>query len=367
MPALFAGVSIGASEKELHALSGEVQSRLRQARINKSCVILRLYGGILVLAPQALEAHFLSFSRLQRIGYLGSNERSEEQDFEAIVERAAREDESRNQGRDAMQLESRSMSLSQNYLNDLNMEFGDLLHCFKGTYLIHVAGLWCIVPNPRWKRIWRIVKRLSKSIKPTSIKAFMISITWEFVDSNTNKLNKVFWQPEYLRKNGTLLDGSAKVVRALSRFLSKEVIERLGGERIATVAQNFLASCPSIVLRVQGPKRSWKGMYSNPRGCNREDENREVPAIKHTKLCWLDYYADSYHMFRPADLYFGTSGESRFVRLKNQEEERWVPIVEDIDDGMSRTIQVGNRVIDIAPKEDPPDDDITWNNPWRVG
>lgn len=358
LPACLGGLSVGLSEQNLCPLRKELQSRLRRARRDDSCVICGLHNSTLILVPRVEEAHLLSFSMSQRIGYLGSTKRTDEENLADMVEKAKIKVEG------CGRVTSQSMTLPQGVSEDLSVEFGDLLHCFQGSYLVHVAGEWYIVPNPRWKRIWRILKKLSKSVRPTSIKAFMISMTWEYVDASASSLNKVFWQANHLNKKGSLFNGSASVVTALSKLLSDDVVARLGGERIATAAQEFLANCPSIFLQVEGPKRSWKMLYGDLTRPDRKDQNEESNSTPRKEQIVLDYYSERCHAFRPSVLYFGEWNRERFIRLRNKN-ERWIRI-EDIDDE-TRAIRVGKRVTDIAPAVEPPDGDRSWNNPWLIG
>lgn len=366
LPVLYGGVSHGKSEHTISNLAGQLRSKIRRAFLEKTCVFVKLLGGILILAPQTKEAHLLMWSRYQFVGHLGPSTSTKEQNLSEIVRNAERKDSGRFAQKDNFSI--LSMKISQDRLasnaDNLIMEYGDLLHCFRGTYLVcDSGGLWYIVPNPRWKRIWSLVKKVSQSVRPTAITAFMISVTWKYVDTSTNTVNRAFWGREFVKKSGTLLTGSASVVEALSKSLRTEGIERLGGEMIATVAQEYLASCPSIWLRVDGPKRCWSMLCDDP--SFGDTANKISDSDRKNKVAVLDYWAESGHKFRGAVLRFGSVGEQLYVRIANRRKRRWIK-VEDCDP-MNRTMHVGECDPSVKPEQHPPAKDDSWGGAWIVG
>ena len=154
------------------------------------------------------------------------------------------------------------------------------------------------------------------------------------------------------------------MVKALSQKLPNEVRQRLGGEVIATVAQEYLVSCPDIMIVVNGPKRCWRALCNQPDSGHIENTGPNSSASGGREQLVLDYWAESPHLFRRAALHFGHLNEKRFVRLANQR-GCWIT-VERVEEE-SCTLNVSKRVPNVEPEQEPPSEDTSWATAWRVG
>lgn len=358
MPALIGKMSGSAGESSITSLRKELAGRLRRAKVSSCCVILQLHNEIVVIGPQAQEAHLLHFSEEQCAGHLGASDRRDEAELSMIVAKAEQELDRGKLDSTRRKVGALEMKPPPDGSRDLTQEFGDLFHCFRGSYLVRANHLWYIVPGFRWRRASKLVKKFSKSLRPTSIRIFMLNVSWKYVDADISVLSRIFWSGYLSLRKGTLLTGSESVVNALSRILPEGVANRIGYNAIATAAQEYLLSCPDIMLRVKGPKKCWIALYE-------EEERQKSSSARSRALYTIDYWASHCHLVRPGMLRFGFQDGDTFVRVANQRDLGWMRVTDM--DHMSRVLCIGKRAPEISPVECPPESDYTWNNAWRVG
>lgn len=165
IPIRIGGMSIGHSERSIVGLRQELDQKLRHAKKNDTCAFAKLFNnGVLILSPRTGQAHLLYESNMLNIGFLGDSMREETKQFSKLMEeatsRATKEENINGKSTDGQYMEI-PMEGSGTRENLRSWEYGDLLPCFAGTYLVRRGDLWYVVENPRWKRIWKVFKRLS--------------------------------------------------------------------------------------------------------------------------------------------------------------------------------------------------------------
>ena len=359
VPCLLGGVPHGQSEQRIKDLREQVSRSLRSARLQDTCVFLHLRDNLVILYPFGHQAHLLRFSGSGYIGHFGRNDRKDERSLNELIVEANRNDKIKDgPDKKSLQMITR-MEAADKKDGDEIAEYGDLLHCFKGSYLVRLNSHWYIVSNPRWKRIWRRVKVLSKSIRPTALKAFMVGVTWEYVDAERSKLCKLFWGGKMEKGERYLLQGSESLVHALKNFLPSKVVDRVGADVLLSTAQEFIVGTPEITMRLLGPKRCWSQLYSELKA-----ECSEKKRLKGSEQeLFMDYYADRGHLVRPASLVFGSAGDQDYIRRWNGSGQWFFAEVE----GTSRSIHIGKPVEGIKVKAEKPSKSNRLVDGWSIG